>query len=68
MIGLPRIRWLALAALIALLGAPICAAREVPFLSGRVNDTAELIPAETEQRIEEKLAALEGPPVLRWRC
>lgn len=59
MIGLPRIRWLALAALIALLGAPICAAREVPFLTGRVNDTAELIPAETEQRIEEKLAALE---------
>lgn len=55
-----RTRWVARALVIAALVAPLCAAREVPYLSSRVNDTADLIPAETEERIEEKLAALEG--------
>lgn len=54
-----RIGPIALAAAIAVLVVPLATAREVPYLSGRVNDTADLIPAETEQRIEEKLAALE---------
>ena len=44
---------------IALLGAAVAAALEVPYLSGRVNDTADLIPPETEERIEGKLADLE---------
>lgn len=42
-----------------LLLALAAAAREVPYLTGRVNDTAEMIPPETEARIDEKLAALE---------
>ncbi len=51
----------ALATLLALtvLAPSIASALEVPYLSGRVNDLAELIPAETEQRIDEKLAVLE---------
>ena len=54
-------RTAALAALLALtvLAPSIAAALEVPYLSGRVNDLAELIPTDTEQRIDEKLAALE---------
>lgn len=39
--------------------APAAAAREVPYLSGRVNDEANLIPAEQRQRIEGKLAQFE---------
>lgn len=40
--------------------APAGAAElEVPFLSGRVTDLAGLIDAETEERIEQRLAALE---------
>ncbi len=54
-----RIRSVFLIAVLGLLGASHAAGREVPFLSGRVNDTADLIPADTEQRIDEKLAALE---------
>jgi len=48
------------AALIAvfLLTAP-AAAKEVPFLSGRINDLAGMIPADTAGRIESKLAAFE---------
>lgn len=34
-------------------------ARDVPYLSGRVNDEANLIPAEQRQRIEAKLAQFE---------
>jgi uncharacterized protein len=49
----------AVAVVLAVLLAPLAAAREVPYLGGRVNDTADLIPADTEQRIEQKLAALE---------
>jgi uncharacterized protein len=52
-------RSIILVAGIAVLVAAIAAGREVPYLSGRVNDTADLIPPDTEQRIEEKLAALE---------
>lgn len=41
-----------------LLAAPL-AALDVPFLSGRVNDLANIIPADARQRIEQKLAAFE---------
>lgn len=34
-------------------------ALEVPYLSGRVNDTAGLIPAEARQRLDDRLRALE---------
>jgi uncharacterized protein len=53
------LRPLALAVALGLLLTLAAAAREVPFLAGRVNDTAEMIPPEIEQRIEDKLAALE---------
>ncbi len=53
-----RIRSVALTAVVALSVMPV-AAREVPYLSGRVNDTADLIPPEIEQRIDLKLAGLE---------
>ncbi len=46
----------------ALLGFALAAtagAREVPYLTGRVNDLAELLGPETEDRIEQKLAAYE---------
>lgn len=47
-------------ALAALLAAPgPLAAKDVPYLSGRVNDTANLLTPEARQRLEEKLAALE---------
>jgi uncharacterized protein len=39
--------------------ASTAAARDVPFLSGRVNDTAGIIPAATRDRIEGKLKGLE---------
>lgn len=44
--------------LLFLVAAPL-AALDVPFLSGRVNDLANLIPADARQRIEQKLAAFE---------
>src|ERR1700742_3108398 len=40
--------------------APPLAARNVPFLAGRVNDTATMLSPAARQRIEEKLKALEG--------
>ena len=49
----------ALALGIAAVAGLVAVAREVPYLAGRVNDTADMIPADVEQRIEEKLAALE---------
>ena len=54
--ALPR---LVLAALLAVAAAAPAAAREVPFLSGRVNDTAGIVPADVRARVEEKLAQLE---------
>ena len=43
----------------ALLAAPLAAAVEVPYLSGRVNDTAAMIPADVRGRVEGQLAAFE---------
>jgi uncharacterized protein len=44
----------------ALLGfAAVAAARDVPYLAGRVNDTAGIIPAESRQRLDTALAAVE---------
>jgi uncharacterized protein len=39
--------------------AGVASARDVPFLSGRVNDTAGIIPADARDRIEGKLKQLE---------
>jgi uncharacterized protein len=47
-----------LAVLLFLLAAPL-AALEVPYLSGRVVDNADLIPDDVQQRIEQRLAAYE---------
>jgi uncharacterized protein len=41
------------------LAVPLAAELAVPFLSGRVNDLANMIPADARQRIEQKLAAFE---------
>jgi uncharacterized protein len=49
---------IALAAAV-LAAAPSLLARDVPYLSGRVNDTAGMIPAEVWDRLESKLAAFE---------
>jgi uncharacterized protein len=49
---------LVLVLLAVLLESPL-AALDVPFLSGRVNDQANMIPADARQRIEQKLAAFE---------
>jgi uncharacterized protein len=38
---------------------PWAAAKDVPFLAGRVNDTANLIPPDQRQRLEAKLAQFE---------
>jgi uncharacterized protein len=46
-------------ALLILLSLTSAAAKEVPYLAGRVNDTANLIPPEQRQRIEAKLAQFE---------
>ena len=46
------------ALLVALASLPL-AARDVPFLAGRVNDTASMLSPAARQRIEEKLKALE---------
>lgn len=45
------------AAILTLAGSAI--AREIPFLTGRVNDTAGMVPAEVRERVEGKLAQLE---------
>jgi uncharacterized protein len=51
---------LALAGLAVLLLAPAArGAKAVPFLAGRVNDTASLVPAQVRERIEAKLEDLE---------
>ena len=48
---------LAVAALVC--ATPPLAARDVPFLSGRVNDSAAIMPAEVRDRLEAKLTAFE---------
>ncbi len=45
------------AAILAFAGS--ASAREIPFLTGRVNDTAGIVPAEVRERVEGKLAQLE---------
>lgn len=53
-----RARWIVL--LLTLLLAPSWSgAKEVPFLTGRVNDQANLLTPEQRQRIEQKLAEFE---------
>jgi uncharacterized protein len=47
-------------ALLFAAAALLAAARDVPPLTGRVNDNAHLLTAEAQQRIEQKLAAYEG--------
>ncbi|HEX6862593.1 MAG TPA: TPM domain-containing protein [Thermoanaerobaculia bacterium] len=47
-----------LAVLVFLVAAPL-AALEVPYLSGRVVDNADLVPDDVQQRIEQRLAAYE---------
>ena len=42
-----------------LLAVGSAAARDVPFLAGRVNDTAAMLPSEVRERLESKLAAFE---------
>ena len=54
-----RPRCLGLAASLLLAAAGSASGREVPFLTGRVNDTAGIMPAEVRARVEEKLAKLE---------
>jgi len=49
----------ALPVLVTVLAAPLAGARDVPFLTGRVNDTAGMLPVETRERVEVKLAELE---------
>jgi uncharacterized protein len=49
----------ALLALVALLAAARGFALEVPKLAGRVNDYAEIVPADVERRIDEQLSAYE---------
>jgi len=57
--AVPAVRvWLPTAIALAFL-ASFAGAKEVPFLSGRVNDTAGMIPAEARTRIEGALAELE---------
>jgi uncharacterized protein len=55
--GVPGKRALFFAAWLGLALAGL--AREVPFLSGRVNDTANLVPAALRAKIESKLQAFE---------
>lgn len=51
--------WLALLALAALLLPALARAQTFPELTGRVVDAADVIPADTEARLTEQLAALE---------
>lgn len=57
--GLLAVALLAFAVLGALVGSPL-AAREVPYLSGRVVDEAGLLPGDSAARIEAQLAELEA--------
>jgi uncharacterized protein len=52
-------RRVAVAGALAVLAAAAARAREVPFLSGRVNDTAGIVPIEVRQRLEGTLADFE---------
>ena len=54
-----RSRHLVALALCAALAASVVVAREVPFLSGRVNDTAGILSEGVRQQLEEKLASFE---------
>src|SRR5687767_15878041 len=47
-----------LAVVLFLMAVPL-AALEVPYLSGRVVDNADLVPDDVQQRIEQRLAAYE---------
>lgn len=42
-----------------LLVAGVAGAREIPYLAGRVNDEAGIVPADVRERVEAKLAAFE---------
>jgi uncharacterized protein len=55
---LPRRTWLLFALALALIAATT-SARDVPYLSGHVNDTAGMIPSEVRNRIEATLADFE---------
>jgi uncharacterized protein len=55
-----RLRRLRIAVLAAVLCAGALAALDVPFLSGRVNDLAGMVPSEVAARIDAKLAAYEA--------
>jgi uncharacterized protein len=59
--GLTAPRWRVRIAIAAALlaAAPSLLARDVPYLSGHVNDTAGMIPVEVRDRLENKLADLE---------
>jgi len=48
-----------LALAVALACSSLAAAAEVPYLAGRVNDTAGMVPADVAARLEERLRALE---------
>lgn len=48
------------AAMVLLCATPALGARDVPALSGRVNDTAQMIDAATRDRLERKLEAFES--------
>ena len=52
-------RWALAAGAALLLAAAPLAAREVPYLAGRVNDTAGMLPAGVRQQLEATLAAFE---------
>ena len=52
-------RRLPLAVLLLLLPLAWAAAKDIPPLTGRVNDTANLIPQDQRQRIEAQLAQFE---------
>lgn len=52
-------RRLLLAAALLIGATTPLAARDVPFLSGRVNDSAAIMPAEVRDRLEARLAAFE---------
>jgi len=57
----PLRRALPLVSVVALLAfSPGATALEIPYLTGRVNDLAGMIPGDVQQRVEETLAALEN--------
>jgi uncharacterized protein len=52
-------RWVLAAGVVLVAAASPAAARDVPYLSGRVNDTANMIPPDVRQQLEGTLAAFE---------